>query len=98
MPLEEVDTPALLIDLDAFEHNLLAMQQDLAGSPVQLRPHAKTHKCPSIARRQLEHGAVGVSCQKVGEAEAMVYGGIGDVFVTNEVVGASKLKRLVGLA
>ena len=98
MPLAEVDTPALLIDLDAFEYNLAKMQQDLSGSQVRLRPHAKTHKCPLIARQQIDRGAVGVCCQKVGEAEEMVYGGIPDVFITNEVVGAQKLKRLIALA
>ncbi|MEW6673594.1 MAG: DSD1 family PLP-dependent enzyme [Thermodesulfobacteriota bacterium] len=98
MPLAEVDTPALLIDLDAFEHNLYQMQQDLSGRHVRLRPHAKTHKCPFIARLQMDRGAVGVCCQKVGEAEAMIYGGILDVFITNEVVGTQKLKRMAALA
>jgi 3-hydroxy-D-aspartate aldolase len=98
MTIAEVDTPALLIDLDAFEYNLDKMQQDLRGSRARLRPHAKTHKCPLIARQQIDRGAVGVCCQKVGEAEAMVYGGIPDVFITNEVVGTQKLKRMAALA
>ena len=75
MKLEEVDTPALLIDLDAFEGNLKHLANAVEGLEVRLRPHAKTHKCPVIGRRQMALGAVGVCCQKVGEAEAMVYGG-----------------------
>ena len=98
MPLDEVDTPALVIDLDAFERNLARLPQRIAGSAVRLRPHAKTHKCPVIALRQMALGAVGVCVQKVGEAEAMVYGGVPDVLVTNEIVGRRKLRRLMALA
>ena len=65
---------------------------------MRLRPHAKTHKCPVIALQQIALGAVGVCVQKVGEAEAMVYGGVPDVLVTNEVVGRQKLRRLMALA
>jgi 3-hydroxy-D-aspartate aldolase len=97
MPLGEVDTPALVIDLDAFERNLQRLPEQIAGSPVRLRPHAKTHKCPVIALRQVALGAVGVCVQKVGEAEAMVHGGVGDVLVTNEIVGRQKLRRLMAL-
>src|SRR5205085_2033833 len=98
MPLDEVDTPALIVDLDAFERNLRRLADRVQGSGVRLRPHAKTHKCPVIALKQIELGAVGVCCQKVSEAEAMVYGGVRDVLVTNEVVGRQKLRRLMGLA
>src|SRR5215831_512572 len=98
MPLDEVDTPALIVDLDAFERNLRRLADRIAGSPVKARPHAKTHKCPIIALKQVELGAVGVCVQKVSEAEAMVYGGIKDVLVTNEVVGRQKLRRLTALA
>ena len=102
-PLEAVDTPALLIDLDAFERNLQTMADAVAGFsaaglPVRLRPHAKTHKCPTIALKQMELGALGVCCQKVSEAEAMVEGGVTDVLVSNEVVGTPKLARLAALA
>ena len=98
MAMEEVDTPALLIDLDAFERNLSRMAGAVAGSGARLRPHSKTHKCPVVALRQMAHGAVGACCQKVGEAEAMVYGGVGDVLVSNQIVGAPKLMRLATLA
>jgi len=98
MSLDEVDTPALIVDLDAFERNLGRLADRVKGQGVRLRPHAKTHKCPVIALKQIELGAVGVCCQKVSEAEAMVYGGVRDVLVTNEIVGRQKLRRLMGLA
>src|SRR6516165_2950290 len=98
MSLDEVDTPALVIDLDACERNLRRLAERIAGSSVKARPHAKTHKCPVIALKQVELGAVGVCVQKVSEAEAMVYGGVRDVLVTNEIVGRQKLRRLTALA
>ncbi len=98
MPLAEVDTPALLVDLDAFEANLRLLQQATANLPVEVRPHAKTHKCPTIALAQIAHGAVGVCCQKVSEAEAMADGGVENVLISNEVVGAVKLQRVAALA
>jgi len=97
MPLADVDTPALLLDLDAFERNLDRLDQSLAAFKVRVRPHAKTHKCPEIALRQMAHGAVGVCCQKVSEAEAMVEGGVMNVMVSNEVVGTGKIARLAAL-
>ena len=98
MPLSEVDTPALILDLDAFERNLDKLNASLAGKNVKVRPHAKSHKCPQIALAQIARGAVGVCCQKVSEAEAMVLGGVRDVLIANEVVGAPKLARLAALA
>src|SRR2546423_13941714 len=98
MSLDEVDTPALIVDLDAFESNLRRLAERVKGSSVRLRPHAKTHKCPVIALKQMELGAVGVCCQKVSEAEAMVYGGGKDVPLTHEIVGRQKLRRVEGLA
>ena len=81
MPLAEVDTPALLLDLDAFERNLDRLDKSLAGTGIRVRPHAKSHKCPEIALRQMARGAIGVCCQKVSEAEAMVEGGVMNVLV-----------------
>jgi 3-hydroxy-D-aspartate aldolase len=100
MAVEDVDTPALMIDLDAFEKNLKTMADAVssAGSGVALRAHSKTHKCPIIAMRQMALGAVGVCCQKVSEAQAMVDGGVSDVLVSNQVVGRAKLRRLAALA
>jgi D-serine deaminase-like pyridoxal phosphate-dependent protein len=98
MPLEEVDTPALLLDAAAFERNLRTLSDAVAGTPVRIRPHAKTHKCPTVALKQMALGAVGVCCQKVSEAEAMVQGGVPDVFISNEVAGTPKYKRVAALA
>ncbi len=95
---EDVDTPALLIDLDAFERNLDKMAAFAKDAGVRLRPHSKTHKSAHIARLQMERGAVGVCCQKVSEAEALVQSGINDVLISNEVVGRHKLNRLSALA
>jgi D-serine deaminase-like pyridoxal phosphate-dependent protein len=97
-PVEAIDTPALVLDLDAFERNLQRMADALRGSGVRLRAHAKSHKCPEIALRQVALGAVGICCQKVSEAAVFVEAGIRDVLVTNEVVGAAKLQRLAALA
>lgn len=97
MNVRDVDTPALIVDLDAFDRNLDRLAR-IRSTLVSLRPHAKTHKTPAVALRQLERGAIGVCCQKVGEAEVMVEGGIKDVLLTNEVWGASKLARLASLA
>ena len=95
---DAIDTPALLIDLDALERNLRRMADFLATAPANLRPHTKTHKTPIIARKQIEHGAKGITCAKVGEAEVMVANGIDDVLIANQVVGAAKIARLMGLA
>jgi D-serine deaminase-like pyridoxal phosphate-dependent protein len=96
--VEDVDTPALILELDAFERNLRTLAESVKGRGVRVRAHAKTHKCPDIAKRQIEHGAIGMCCQKVSEAQALVEGGIADVLVSNEVVGAPKIARLAELA
>ena len=97
MSLEDVDTPALLLDLDAFEHNIDRMAKSLEGTSVKIRPHSKSHKCAIIGLEQMARGAVGLCCQKVGEAEAMVAGGVRNVLVSNQIVGRSKLLRLAAL-
>ncbi len=97
MTVDQVDTPALLIDLDAFEHNMDRMADLLRPTGAVLRAHAKTHKSPVIARQQMARGAVGACVQKVGEAEILAWGGIPDILVSNEVVGDAKLARLVAL-
>jgi D-serine deaminase-like pyridoxal phosphate-dependent protein len=97
-PIAAIETPALLIDAAALERNLLRMARFSHGAGVALRAHAKTHKCPTIGLQQVALGAVGLCCQTVREAEAMVAGGIGDVLVSNQVVGQRKLDRLARLA
>lgn len=97
-PVSRIDTPALVLDLDAFERNLQRMAEALRGHKVRLRAHAKSHKCPEIAKRQIALGAVGVCCQKLSEAAVFVQAGIADVLVTNQVVGEVKLMHLAALA
>ena len=97
-PISAIDTPALVLDLDAFERNLQRMADALRGSPVRLRAHAKSHKCPEIALRQVALGAIGICCQKVSEAAVFVDAGIADILITNQVMGQSKLGRLASLA
>ena len=96
--LDAIETPALVLDLPAFERNLDAMAKAVAASGLRLRPHAKSHKCGAIARAQIARGAVGICCQKTDEALAFVDAGIADVLVTNEVVAPAKLARLAEAA
>ncbi|RJF96749.1 DSD1 family PLP-dependent enzyme [Noviherbaspirillum cavernae] len=96
--IADIDTPALILDLDAFERNLERMAQAVKGRNVRLRPHAKSHKCPEIALRQIALGAVGICCQKVSEAAVFVDAGVRDILITNEIVGAAKIRHLMELA
>lgn len=98
MSVTEVDTPCLLIDLDALDRNIATLAAFAHEHHVRLRPHAKSHKSPDIAARQLARGAVGLCCQTVSEAEAMVAGGARDVLVSNEVVAPRMIARLAALA
>lgn len=97
-PVDAIETPALIVDLDALERNIAKLAAIAKEAGVRVRPHAKTHKCPAIALKQVAAGAVGQCCQKVGEAEALVRGGIKDVLVSNQIVGERKLRRLAALA
>jgi D-serine deaminase-like pyridoxal phosphate-dependent protein len=98
MTIDELDTPTLLLDLDALERNLDRMADQIARMPAKLRPHAKTHKTAIIARMQLERGAIGVCAAKLAEAEVLADGGVPDILITSELVGAPKLERLIALA
>ena len=97
-PVAAVDTPALVIDLDAMERNLARMAQFARERGLRLRPHAKMHKCAAIAALQMRAGAVGVCVQKLGEAEALAEQGIADIFISNEIVDPAKLARVAALA
>jgi D-serine deaminase-like pyridoxal phosphate-dependent protein len=94
----DIETPALVLDLDAFERNLKRMSDALSGRGMRLRAHAKSHKCPDIALRQVAMGAVGICCQKVSEAAVFVEAGIQDVLVTNQIASLAKAHRLAALA
>ena len=93
-----VDTPSLVIDLDAMERNLTRMAEFAARHQVRLRPHAKTHKSAMLARLQLQAGAVGVCVQKTSEAEALAAMGVHDIFISNQVIAQHKLARVAQLA
>ncbi len=98
LPVEDVPTPALLIDVARMELNLAKMAAHAEERGISLRPHTKTHKCPLLAQRQMELGAVGVCCAKVSEAEVMVEAGIGEVLITSPVVTDDKIGRVVALS
>ena len=99
MDLADVGTPALIVDLDAFERNVALMREFVQKMEIRHRAHAKTHKSADIALYQIEAGgACGVCCQKVSEAEALVAGGVKDVLVSNQVVDPKKIDRLAGMA
>jgi D-serine deaminase-like pyridoxal phosphate-dependent protein len=85
--LDQLETPALLIDLDALEANLFEMAAVAARAGVRLRPHTKTHKSPEIARLQVAAGAAGITCAKLGEAEVMADAGLDDLLIAFPLVG-----------
>jgi D-serine deaminase-like pyridoxal phosphate-dependent protein len=96
--IDDLDTPCVTIDLDAVERNLARAQDYCRRSGLALRPHIKTHKIPELARRQVELGAIGIACQKLGEAEVMADAGIDDILITYNIVGSQKQGRLAALA
>jgi D-serine deaminase-like pyridoxal phosphate-dependent protein len=96
--LAELETPFLTIDLDGVERNIARAQDYCDRHGLAFRPHVKTHKQPRIARMQLDAGAVGITCQKLGEAEVMADAGIADILVTFPVLGDAKIERLAALA
>ncbi|HET8626456.1 MAG TPA: alanine racemase, partial [Thermomicrobiales bacterium] len=98
MPYPTLDTPSVLVDLDKLERNIVEMAEVARRAGVALRPHIKTHKTPQIARMQLEAGASGVTCAKLGEAEILADAGIRDIFVCYPLVTELKVRRLAGLA
>jgi len=97
MRIEELDTPALVVDLDKLEANIAKLQSYLSSHGIANRPHIKTHKIPEIAHMQIRAGAVGVTCQKLGEAEVMADAGIRDIFIPYNLLGEQKLARLARL-
>ena len=98
MHISELETPALLIDLDRMERNLCRVAHYAKEHDLRLRPHTKTHKTPAIGRRQIELGAVGLTVAKVGEAEVMLQSGTPDLLVHYPIIGLSKLRRLMEVA
>ena len=98
MKIADVDTPALLLDLDVMQRNLETMADWCRRHDVNLRPHFKVHRCPALAKRQLAAGAIGITTAKLAEAELLASHGIDNLLVANQIVGAPKLRRLTALA
>ncbi|HOV70025.1 MAG TPA: alanine racemase, partial [Clostridia bacterium] len=91
---EEIETPALLIDMDKIEKNIKIAMDHYNSVKANIRPHFKAHKCPTLALKQIEAGAIGMTCAKVGEAEVLVKAGVKSILIANEIVSESKIKRL----
>ena len=98
VPTDPIDTPALLIDMTALEHNIKTMNDFLAGKSIKLRPHFKTIKIPEIAQMLIAAGAKGLTCAKLSEAEVLADAGIEDILIANEIVAPGKIDRLAALA
>ena len=96
-PVNDIDTPALVIDLDAMKRNLARMAEFAKKHNIRWRPHAKMHKSATLAKMQIKAGAVGVCVQKTAEAEAMVAGGVYNVYISNQVIAPAKLARVAAL-
>jgi 3-hydroxy-D-aspartate aldolase len=94
----QLNTPCLVLDLDALDANIAAMQKRASARSIKLRPHGKTHKSVDIARRQIKAGAVGLCCAKIGEAEAFGHGGIEGILITSPVTAPAAILRLAALA
>jgi 3-hydroxy-D-aspartate aldolase len=97
IPISEIETPALLLDMNGLEHNILTMGEFFRGKTAKLRPHFKTDKCPRISHMQINAGAKGITCAKLEEAEVLCAAGIDDILLANQIVSPEKLIRLAGL-
>lgn len=98
MKISELPTPTALIDLDIMTRNLNRAVQLCRSAGVRYRPHIKTHKMPALATRQVQAGAVGITCAKIGEAEVMAQAGLRDIFIAYPIVGRRRFQRLLALA
>src|SRR5271154_1843942 len=91
-PKADLDTPALLVDIDVLDRNIREIVETCRARGVNWRPHSKSHKSPDIVRRQLAAGASGIVCAKLGEAEVMAEAGIRNILIANQIVGAAKIE------
>ncbi len=97
-PVDELDTPSLIVDLDALDRNIAVLSGMLRDRGIAWRPHAKAHKSPAVAHRLLAAGAIGITCAKLAEAEVYAAAGVRDILIANQVVGPIKARRLANLA
>src|SRR5215216_3456156 len=98
MHIDELETPVPVVELDRLEANITRLQTYLDEHKIANRPHIKTHKIPEIGRMQTDAGAIGITCQKLSEAEVMAEAGFDDIFIPYNIIGENKLKRLMALA
>ena len=98
MRATELDTPCLLLDVDAVESNIARMAEFRCDKPAAIRPHFKTPKNPRIAQMQIDTGAIGITVAKLGEAEVLAEAGVGPILMANQVVGRTKIDRLMALS
>ena len=98
MRILDLPTPALIADNDIITQNMTRMAEILSGSAVQLRPHYKSHKCAVLAHRQIASGAIGMTCAKLAEAEDLIFSGIDDILIANQIVEPAKIDRIARLA
>ena len=94
----DIETPALLVDLDVMERNLETMARFFCNRPAKLRPHFKNHRVLELASRQMDHGAIGITCARLWQAERLVSFGIRDILIANEIAGEAPVARFVELA
>src|SRR6202008_379197 len=93
MTKRDIDTPALILDLDIVEENIRTMGEYFVARPQKLRPHFKTPKTPEVARMQLASGAIGITASKLGEVEVLARAGLGPVLLANQIAGSTKIDR-----
>src|SRR5258706_3805588 len=98
MRIDELETPVPVVDLDRLEANISRLQAYLDEHKIANRPHIKTHKIPAIAKMQMDAGAIGITCQKLSEAEVMADGGFHDIFIPYNNIGVSKPAQPIGLS
>jgi len=98
LKLADIDTPALLVDLDTMEQNLHTMAHFFCNRPAKLRPHFKNHRVLELAARQMEHGAIGITCARLWQAERLANFGIRDILIANEIAGEAPVRRFVELS
>jgi len=98
MKIFDLPTPALIADIDLIAENMQRMNEIITGKDIGLRPHYKSHKCATLAHKQIESGSIGMTCAKLSEAEDLVFSGINDILIANQVVEPAKIQRLAILA
>ena len=98
MLVADLETPAIVVDIDVMERNVSRMAEYCRSRNLRLRPHTKSHKVPELAKRQLAHGAQGITVAKIGEAEVMLDAGITDMLIAYPIIGAGKAEKLADVA